>query len=257
MYRLLIVDDEEEIREGLASYFPWEEVGFRVVATAANGQEAFQTILHGGIDVALTDVRMPVMTGIELAQAVFRQRLRVTVVFLSAFRDFEYAQKAIQFGVKRYVLKPTDYREITSVFLEIKQDLDKGVSPDGEENSGVAPHAKPLRTEAVVNAVRAYVQRDYSRATLEGAAGVAHLNAFYLSRLFKRATGEPFNEFLMRVKMQKAAELLQDIGYTTHQVSEMVGYSSPKNFSRSFKRHFGVSPREYKRSSASESAETG
>ena len=251
MYRVLIVDDEEEIRNGLARYFPWSEFGFQVASTAENGLTALEILRVGGIDVVFADIRMPVMSGLELARTLFEDRLAVTVVFLSAYRDFDYAQKAIHYGVKRYILKPTDYRELASILSELKRELDERAEgrtqPDAERNG--AP-----RSELIVGLVREYVLRDYAGATLAGAARIAHLNAHYLSRLYKNTTGEQFKDYLMKVRMEKAAELLLDVGYTTYQVSEIVGYSNPKNFSRSFRRHFGKSPREYRRTPASPSA---
>lgn len=248
MYRLLIADDEEDIRNGLADYFPWGEFGFRVTERVENGQVALDIIRRGAVDVVLTDIRMPMMSGIDLARIVFEEHLNVVVVFLSAYKDFSFAQQAIQYGVRRYILKPTDYSEIGVVFTRIKRELDSGsLLPGVAERS--APGARGSRSDSVVESIREYVCRDYAAATLSGAARLVHLNPQYVSRLFKATTGEHFNSFLLGVKMGKAAELLMDVGYCTYEVSEMVGYRNPKNFARSFKRHFGVSPRQFRQSS--------
>lgn len=249
MYRLLIADDEYEIRKGLTEYFPWAEVGFRVEATAETGRQAADIVRSGRIDVVLTDIRMPVISGIELARIVFEEHLLVPVVFLSAYRDFVYAQSAIKYGVKRYVLKPTNHAEIKTTFLEIKRELDLLAAPEILDTDDKRRFDGKLgRSTTIVRLIKEYVAREYPRATLQGAAQIAHLNPQYVSRLFKREVGEQFNEYLMRVKMRQAAQLLTDIGYHTYEVSEMVGYSNPKNFTRRFKRYFGISPREYKQS---------
>lgn len=248
MYRLLIVDDEEEIRNGLAGYFPWSEFGFEVADAVEDGERALRIIRNGTIDVVLADIRMPRLSGIDLARIVAEERLRVRVVFLSAHKDFDYAQKAIEYGVRRYVLKPTEYAEIASVFSELKSELDGDAGKlDSEYASSGEESHRTTRRVALVEIIKEYVVNEYSRATLEGAARVVHLNPQYASRLFKAVSGEHFNEYLTRIKMKKAAELLRDARYRTHQVSEVVGYSSPKNFARSFKRYFGVSPREFRR----------
>jgi two-component system response regulator YesN len=248
MYRLLIVDDEEDIRRGLALFFPWDEIGFEVVGTAENGRIALDMIRSATVDVVFCDIRMPVMSGIELAKAIFEADLRVPVVFLSAFKDFSYAQQALQFGVRNYVLKPTDYANIRSVFTKLKRELDseKVSLPDAAEagsNWGSA-----VRGDAVVAAIRGYVERDYTHATLKGAARVVHMNPQYVSRLFKERAGENFHVFLSRVRMEKAAQLLMDGGYLTYEVSAIVGYGNQKNFTRAFKNRFGISPRQCKRS---------
>ncbi len=255
MYRLLIADDEEDIRRGLALFFPWDEIGYEVVGTAENGKVALEIVRSGTVDVVFCDVRMPVMSGIDLAKAIFEAGLKVPMVFLSAFKDFSYAQAALQFGVRAYVLKPTDYANIRSVFTKLKRELDSEMHrlPDaGEEGAreGADALAGP-RGDAVAAAVRSYVERDYARATLKGAARVVHMNPQYVSRLFKERAGENFHVFLARVRMEKAAQLLRDGGYLTYEVSEIVGYGNQKNFTRAFRRHFGMSPRQYKRSASS------
>jgi len=237
MYRLLIVDDEEDIRNGLARFFPWNEIGFEVVGSLENGAQALERVQDGGVDVVLCDIRMPVVSGIDLARAIFDAKLNVPIVFLSAYRDFAYARKAIQYGVRGYIVKPTSYDDIRSVFCALKREMDGSAPPGDGPDSG---------TDTVLAAIKGYVERDCARASLKGAARVAHLNPQYLSRLFKERTGEHFHDFLSRTRMERAARLLQDVGYLTYEVSELVGYSNPKNFSRTFKKHFGVSPRDYK-----------
>jgi YesN/AraC family two-component response regulator len=234
MYRLLIVDDEEDIRRGLALFFPWDEIGFEVIGTADNGKVAFEMVRSGTVDVVFCDIRMPVMSGIDLAKAIFEAGLKAPVVFLSAFKDFSYAQQALQFGVRGYVLKPTDYANIRSVFGKLKRELDsERLPPPAEADDGDRALSGP-RGDVVVAAVRSYVERDCARATLKGAARVVHMNSQYLSRLFKERAGENFHVFLARVRMEKAAQLLRDGGYLTYEVSAIVGYGNQKNFTRAF-----------------------
>ena len=246
MYRLLIVDDEEDIRRGLAFFFPWDEVGFEVVGTAENGRVALDMVRSGTVDVVFCDIRMPVMSGLELARAIFEGGLKVPVVFLSAYKDFAYAQQALQFGVRSYVLKPTDYAEIRSVFARLKKELDAGRFVPTEAADAEPEVGSGSRGDAVIGAIRDYIEREYARATLKGAARVVHMNPQYVSRVFRERTGEHFREFVARVRMQKAARLLRGPGYLVYEVSAIVGYGNQKNFTRAFKQYFGVSPRQYK-----------
>jgi len=246
MYRLLIVDDEEDIRRGLADFFPWDEIGFRVVGTAENGKQALEIASSGGVDAIFCDIRMPILSGIDLARTLFEVHSKIPVVFLSAYKDFSYAQQALQYGVRNYVLKPTNYSDIRSVFQKLKLEMDREMPamPDPSGPNGVPEN----QAESAVAVIRSYVERDYARATLKGAAAVAHMNPQYVSRLFKEKTGENFHSFLTCVKMAKAAQLLRDSGYRTYEVSAMVGYSNQKNFTRSFKHFYGISPRDYRHS---------
>jgi two-component system response regulator YesN len=244
MYRLLIVDDEEDIRRGLAEFFPWEEIGFEVAGTAENGKQALELVAAGGVDAVFSDIRMPLMSGIELAKALSEAGLAVPVVFLSAFKDFTYARQALQYGVRDYVLKPTDYADIRSVFMKLKREMDRGL-PTADGSRGVDWAA--AGGDPVVAAIRRYVERDCAHASLKGAARAVGMNPQYVSRLFHERSGENFHTFLARTRMEKAARLLQDGEYRAYEISEMVGYSNQKNFTRAFKRHFGTAPLAFRR----------
>lgn len=95
MYHLMIVDDEDKIRSGISSYFPWNEIGFEVVKLAANGQEAFDFMLSGvQVDVILCDIMMPIVNGLELLEMMQESGIsNVKVVILSGYREFEFAHR--------------------------------------------------------------------------------------------------------------------------------------------------------------------
>jgi YesN/AraC family two-component response regulator len=243
MYRLLIVDDEEDIRRGLAELFPWGEIGFEVAGTAENGRQAFELVAAGGVDAVFSDIRMPVLSGIELAKALSEAGLAVPVVFLSAFKDFAYARQALQYGVRDYVLKPTDFTDIRSVFSKLRRELDRGRPADG----GAQGADRAAGGDPVVSSIQRYVERDCAHASLKGAARAVGMNPQYVSRLFHERSGENFHTFLARTRMEKAARLLRDGGHPAYEVSEMVGYSNQKNFTRAFKRHFGTAPLAFRR----------
>ena len=99
MYRLLIVDDERATLNGLCNYIPWDQMGFIVEGSAANGKAALAYLENHTVDVLLSDIRMPVMDGIELVARVRELGYDMECVFLSAHRDFEYAKKGLQYGV--------------------------------------------------------------------------------------------------------------------------------------------------------------
>ncbi|MBD2844844.1 response regulator [Paenibacillus sp. IB182496] len=243
MYTLLLVDDEKEIRSGLSQYFPWHEVGFELVGQCADGKQALDFLETREVDVLLCDIRMPVLSGLDVARRLHERKSRAKVVFLSGYKDFEYAKQAMAYGVKSYIVKPTKYSELFDVFSSLKLELDEAAARGAGEASA-APTAS--FNEQVIAAIREYVETHYAKATLEEAARVVHMNPHYVSKYFKDKTGENFSDYVTAVKMNKAAELLRDIRYKTYEVSEMVGYSYAKNFTRTFKKVHGVSPREYR-----------
>jgi two-component system, response regulator YesN len=123
VYKIIIVDDEKNIRDRLAHFFPWREVGFEVAGTAENGVEALELIKQERPHAVLTDVLMPEMTGLELAAEIKTSYPEIKVVILSAYDDFKYAQDAIRFGVKGYLLKPLMKNDFFNVFTKLAEEL--------------------------------------------------------------------------------------------------------------------------------------
>ena len=124
MYTIVIADDEAELRQALIRRIDWKEVGFEVVGEAENGAEALELVEKLEPDLLLTDVRMPFMSGIELARAVREIRPNIQIAFLSGFDDFTYAQQAIQYNIISYLLKPISSKELTEELKNIKQKID-------------------------------------------------------------------------------------------------------------------------------------
>lgn len=110
--QVLIVDDEENIREGLKWLIDWETIGYHVMGTARNGEEAYYICREQEVDVVLTDIRMPVMDGLALAGRLYKERNGIIVIIMSAYKDFAYAQEAIQYHVQSYILKPVNSEKL-------------------------------------------------------------------------------------------------------------------------------------------------
>ncbi|WP_338075924.1 response regulator transcription factor [Brevibacillus invocatus] len=197
------------------------------------------------MDVILCDIQMPVMSGIDVARELHQQNSPVKVVFLSGYREFEYAQQALSYGVKSYIVKPTKYNELENVFRKLKIELDQ--SKGSQSPSTKVPEEKESAApETVIAKVKSYLEQNYREATLDDAARLVHMNPYYLSKYFKKKTGENFSDYLIRVKMEKAKEFLMDVNNRTYTISEMVGYSNVKNFTRTFRKYVGKSPREFR-----------
>lgn len=244
MYKLLIADDDYEIRNGLCKYFPWSSIGFNVVSNAENGKEAYEFIQKNEVDVLLCDIRMPIMSGIDLARELSIHHSKINVIFFSAYKDFEYAQKALESGVKRYILKSTNYNELIHAFTKIKLELDS--------NAGIAsgsPDSEPGLNfnERIIRKVKEHVEKEFKNVTLEELAKLVHMNPDYLSKFFKKHTGIRFSDYLTKVRMVKAAQYLDQIEYKTYEISEKVGYSNSFNFTRAFKNYYGMTPRDYRK----------
>lgn len=122
-YTLIVVDDEEEVREGMKDFIPWGSMGFRFVGAAENGWEALQLMETICPDAVLCDINMPVMDGLELAETVRNRYPNVKIVMLTGYDEFEYAKQAVKLNVVDFLLKPITPRELEEVFLSLKEKL--------------------------------------------------------------------------------------------------------------------------------------
>lgn len=153
MYRLLIVDDEEDIRSGMSKGIPWSEWGFTVVGVAENGEEAVFLTEKEKPDVVLSDIRMPKMDGIELMQYLHDNLPEIKIVILSGYNDLEYLNMAIKNQVTEYMLKPTDIDEFEQLFRKIRKNLDEEKNRREELNQLklAAMQSQALSYETVLN----------------------------------------------------------------------------------------------------------
>ena len=125
LYKLMIVDDEEEIRLGVIKKINWEENGFIVVGDAENGQEALELAEKLHPDVIMTDIKMPFMDGLELGKKVIDLMPSTKIIIFSGSDDLDYAHQAIKINVVEYVLKPINSLELIEVLKRLKGKLDK------------------------------------------------------------------------------------------------------------------------------------
>ena len=122
MLRLMIVDDEQIIREALSSMIDYTSLGYKVIATAKNGMEAYDRIRDDYPDVVITDIKMPILNGLELIERASHIDSRITFILLSGYGEFEYAKQAMKYGVRYYLLKPTDKQELISCLNTIREE---------------------------------------------------------------------------------------------------------------------------------------
>lgn len=124
MYTVMLVDDEKIIREGLQHIIEKSCEGFEVLSCCSDGSDAIEYLKENEVDVVLTDIKMTKISGLELAKYIYNSKPDTKVILLSGYKEFEYAKKAMEYNVKYYLLKPTDYSEVKSVFANIKEILD-------------------------------------------------------------------------------------------------------------------------------------
>lgn len=125
MYSVYLLDDEPFILEGLKYILPWEEYGFEIVGSSNNGFDGYNEIINKNVDLIITDIMMPKMTGLELIEELKKSSYESNFIVLSAFQEFEYAKKAISIGAENYLLKPIDTEELSNNLKTVYEKLKK------------------------------------------------------------------------------------------------------------------------------------
>lgn len=238
MYKLIIIDDEQKILEGLINLFPWEQIGFKVDKAFSSSAQALDYISANSVDVVMSDIEMPEMNGIELCRRLKDGEIETKVVFFSSYQNYEYFRSAIKYQVFDYLLKPVKYDELIICFERLKEILD-------QEHHKKIEISKTYYEKIIGNVIK-YLEENYRNASLDEAAAFVNLSSSYLSKIFKEKAGKGFSEYLIDIRMKKACEMLNDIKYKNYEIAYYVGYDNPKNFSRAFKMYYNMSPNEYR-----------
>lgn len=124
MFKLVIVEDEDNIRHSLQNYIPWEQIGFQVVGAFADGSDALAYLQENPCDAVLTDILMSRMSGLEMIGKLYQIHPEIKVVILSGHSDFSYARQAIEYKVSHYLVKPVDEEELISIFGSLREELE-------------------------------------------------------------------------------------------------------------------------------------
>ena len=255
-YRVLLVEDEISIREGIRDIIEWERLGFHFAAEANNGREALEIFDRIRPDLVITDIRMPQCGGLELIAAV-RERSRETkVVIITGFADFDYARQAIKLNVKDYLLKPVSPGELTALLKQLKAELDEAAGQvAARPHNGIADrivshnqhHGHSSLTTA--EQAKAYIESHYMRSSLalEDLCSRLAVSPSTLSRIFKAHLHTTFSSYLRDVRIRAAKELIRRTDMRGKEIAYQVGFNSPHYFSHVFITHAGCSPSEYRR----------
>lgn len=125
MYKVLLVDDEELDLEGMKRFIPWPDLGMEVVDSVNNALSACEVLESENVDILVSDVNMPYMSGLELARVAIERKPNIRIIFVSGYQEFSYVQEALSLKAYSYVLKPMNDKELVSSLLKVKRDLDE------------------------------------------------------------------------------------------------------------------------------------
>lgn len=254
MYKVVLIDDEEIIVNGLKKIIEWEKYDCQVVATAHDGVTGAEVIRKYCPDILFTDISMPDHSGLQMLAGLRSEFPDMRVTVLSGFNEFSYAQEAMRLGVTRYLLKPSKIAEIIEALETMVQKLPKKeflqesemITGDGEEDAMTKSSLDDVNSFIVRTAID-YIKENYqNKLTLVDVADNAHVSQWHMSKLLNKHIGKNFYDILNEVRIRQAQKLLKDVSLRISDISDLVGYADSTHFSRIFKKETGMSANAYR-----------
>lgn len=242
--KILIAEDEQRAREGLARLIETIPVECEIVGQASNGQDALEMIRNLRPDVVFTDVKMPYLDGLGLIRAVRALQLRTEFVVVSAYADFELARQSISLGVAEYLLKPVTLEELDQVVMRLSQQLQGKSSYNLQKKKNLReeyPNAHPLILRSLMMIQEGYAGKINQRDLAEDLG----ISPEYFSYLFSKNIGKTFSAFLRDYRIECAKELYRDGTCDRKEVPYAVGFTDSKYYSQVFHKITGMTPSEY------------
>ena len=233
---------------GIKSETDWALIGCEVVGEAANGIEGLEAAETLRPDLVISDIRMPKMDGIEMAEKIIEKSPKTKVIFLTAYNEFEYARQAIRIGVSDYLVKPFQDGELEGSIQRLLHLHPNALASNAELEEQLIPlKTKEEVSNRYVQTAIEYIENNYvdSGFSITKLAESMSVSEGHISRLFKSETDHSINNYLTRYRIKKAMDYLKDVNVKVYEVAEKVGYSDIAYFSNTFKKLVGKNPSDY------------
>ncbi len=241
MLNILIVDDDESLCDCLFQLLPWEDMQCNTPKIVYSGLSAWELLQQEKFDLLISDIKMPMMDGTELARLIYENNMSVKVVFLSAYEDFSAAKKALKYGVVDYVLKVIDYECMSNL-----EEIIRGLS---ETEQLTEQKESTEEMDYMANQIKRIVDENCFRenCNVTWIADEVNRCSAYVGRIFNKSQGVRLTEYITNRRMEEACRLLETEDESVYMISSRIGYRDVKYFTRTFRSRIGMSPSEYRR----------
>ncbi|HOO28329.1 MAG TPA: response regulator, partial [Lachnospiraceae bacterium] len=233
---------EKPVRVAITALGNWKKYKIAQLHYATNGREGLAAMRELRPDLVFVDMQMPVINGIDFLKQATQEFEEVKYIVVSGYDDFQYAQAAIKNGAIDYLLKPLSSEDLNTAieraFIQLGGILDE---PDGDSA------AQQLTPYEVIEIIRDYVKKNYAcDISISMFSEKYFFSKEYLSKLFKKQYHIGIYEYALKLRMDRAKELLSDSSIQIQEISDRLGYSNNNYFSKAFKNYCGISPTDYR-----------
>ncbi|MBQ9611874.1 MAG: helix-turn-helix domain-containing protein [Lachnospiraceae bacterium] len=255
--RALLVDDEPFAIQGILDSVRWKEWGIGEVLTANSASSAKVLLKKSPVDIMLCDIEMPQGSGIDLVEWMRNESIDTLCIFLTAHSDFSFAQKALQMQCFDYILKPASPEKIEEVLCRALSFIRTTRKNTEYQNYGelyiknvigrneAKEEEKADAVDACVDYIREHISDPLS---VEEMAEHVFISPDHLTRMFKKRFGQTVTDYIREQRMFLAREMLENTDLSVTMISAKVGYDNYSAFITSFRKYYGMPPREYRQS---------
>lgn len=246
MYKVVIVEDELIIREGLKASIDWTKYNCEVLGGAKNGKEGLKVIADLKPDIIIVDVNMPIMDGLSMIAALPQNMYSFIIV--SGHSEFEYAKKAIGLNVSDYLLKPLNHEQFENALLQAIEDLEMRrffMNKESDDNHDFVIIDLDRRVDSIsLTLITDYIKEFYQeKISMDDLCEVGSKSTTSINNRFQKHLDMTFNEYLSRVRIQMAIKEIETLSLHLYEVAERCGFNDYKYFTQVFKKYVGVSPK--------------
>ncbi len=247
MYTVFIVDDDKYGLVDLKETMEWEKYGFCLKESFLSPVRALESILTYKPDVIFSDIKMPVMNGLDLIRQSMEEGYEGKYVIVSSYDDFQYAKEAIRYGVCDYCLKPLDSREANQVLLNLKRKLDS-------ERTYVKETV--VMSNDVMSEMIDYIDINLaSKISLNQLCSEYHISASYCCKLFKKYFDKPLGTYILERRMEHAKQLLRMTSLPVQNIAIKCGFDDYFYFAKKFKQYVQLTPSQYRNGECEENVQ--
>jgi len=247
-YRVVVAEDEPLLLHYIVKKIEELDLGFKVIGSAQTGIQAYELIASSMPDVLITDIRMPVMNGLQLIEKVRALNPDIDCIILSGYSEFDYARQAIHLQVTEYLLKPVNVKALRNTFVKLKEKYEQSQAEIEKSIPNDLPSAGGNSVQLHARLIHDYIEDHYRESVnFNLLAQKLNYSPSYLTRIFTASYDTTPAKYLIGIRMEKAKELLKSHPeLSVHDVGEMTGYPDQSYFSKAFKHYTGMSPQKYR-----------
>ncbi len=241
MYKSLIIDDEKPVQIAISKLGKWHHYNIKMPEIANNGAQGLKIMREIHPSVVFVDMNMPVMDGCSFLNIASREFPDCKFIVVSGYDSFSYAHQALRCGAIDYLLKPIEEKSLNAA-------IEKALSRINPEGTLVDTNIlKTLSPNEVIQAIREYIESNYCQNfKVSVFEEKYHFSSAYLTKLFRSTYGYSIYEYVLKLRMERARELLENPDIKILDISERLGYTDNHYFSKAFKNYYNISPSQYR-----------